>query len=101
MYKNGHLRKSLPRPYQTRGVTYDKRDQAWVASMTRRHMSFVDKFSELSYGEEVAFALAIIRRTQMELYWGKIKSQYLGKANNSRNRKQDDSDTTDVEPLEV
>jgi hypothetical protein len=70
--------------------------------MTRRNLSFVDKFNVANYGDEIAFALAIVRRTQMEAYWNSVKAQYLGRANQSRTPNTDDHDAhsiTDVEPL--
>lgn len=52
-----------------RGVVWDSHESAWVASMKRRGILLREVFSVSQYGEDVSLALAIIRRTQMEIFW--------------------------------
>jgi hypothetical protein len=57
------------RSCRVRGVTWSRNLNAWVASMKRRHLLLREIFNVFEYGEDIAFALAIIRRKRMENFW--------------------------------
>jgi len=83
-------------------VLFDKREGAWVATMTRRHLFFEDKFRVDEFGEEISLSLALVRRRQMEEYWQYNKHQYNGKGRVATAEVDDAGNaSTDVEPLPV
>jgi len=59
-----------------RGVTWNSHENAWIASMKRRKIVLREGFEVVQYGDEVALALAIIRRRQMENFWHFSKQVY-------------------------
>lgn len=63
----------FPRVCSRRGVTWDSHINAWVASMKRRTLVLREVFEVAQYGDEIALALAIVRRTRMEIFWRNSK----------------------------